>query len=48
LEHFVEESFLKPANRKLLMVEEDETRLLDRLRSYEPAYTPKWIKDSAR
>ena len=48
LEHFVEEGFLKPANRKLLMVEEDETRLLDRLRSYEPTYTPKWITDSER
>jgi len=48
LEHFVEEGFLKPANRKLLMVEEDENRLLDRLRGYEPLYTPKWINHTER
>jgi uncharacterized protein (TIGR00730 family) len=48
LDHFVEEGFLKAQNRDLLMVEEEETRLLDRMAAYQPVYTHKWITPSER
>lgn len=48
LDHFVAEGFLKPQNRSMLMVEENEATLLDRMREYRPAHVPKWINDSER
>ena len=48
LDHFVEEGFLKPQNRALLMVEEDETRILARMRSYEAVPVKKWITAAER
>jgi uncharacterized protein (TIGR00730 family) len=44
LDHAVEERFLRPEHRELLIVERDPRALLDRLRRFEPeAVTPKWI-----
>lgn len=48
LDHCVEEGFLKPVNRHLLLVEEDETRVLDRMSHYQPDFAPKWITPSER
>jgi uncharacterized protein (TIGR00730 family) len=44
LAHAVEERFLRPEHRELLIVEHDPHALLDRLRRFEPeAVSPKWI-----
>jgi uncharacterized protein (TIGR00730 family) len=44
LAHAVEERFVRPEHRELLIVERDPRALLDRLRRFEPdAVTPKWI-----
>jgi hypothetical protein len=43
LDRAVEESFLRLEHRRMLMVETDPARLLDRFESYEPPDTPKWI-----
>lgn len=43
LDHAVAERFLKPQHRRMLVVEEDPIRLLDRLEAYTPPAVPKWI-----
>jgi uncharacterized protein (TIGR00730 family) len=44
LDHAVEEGFLRSAHRRLLLEEEDQDRLLDRLERYRPVgEVPKWI-----
>jgi uncharacterized protein (TIGR00730 family) len=43
LDRAVEESFLRPEHRRMLMVETDAARLLDRFEVYEPPAIPKWI-----
>jgi uncharacterized protein (TIGR00730 family) len=44
LGHAVEERFLRPETRELLMVESEPAALLDRLRHFEPeVVVPKWI-----
>jgi uncharacterized protein (TIGR00730 family) len=40
---FVEEGFLKPANRLLVIEDNDPARLLDKLVHYTPPLTEKWI-----
>lgn len=43
LDHAVEEGFLKPAHRELLLVETDAARLLESCRLQHPVPTPKWL-----
>ena len=43
LDHAVEERFLKPEQRSMLLVDGDTDRLLDRIRHYAPAPTEKWL-----
>jgi hypothetical protein len=44
----VDRAFLKAVHRKLVLVEEDPSVLLERFESYEPPKTIKWIGDSER
>jgi uncharacterized protein (TIGR00730 family) len=49
LDHAVEEGFLKPAHRHLLIEADDPERLLDLIEQYRPpAPTPKWIASTDR
>jgi uncharacterized protein (TIGR00730 family) len=43
LDHAVEEGFLKPAHRELLLVDTDASSLLDSCRTQRPVSTPKWL-----
>ena len=43
LDRAVEEAFLRIEHRRMLMVENDPGRLLDRFESYLPPTIPKWI-----
>lgn len=44
LREMVEKKFLKQENYEMLLVETEIQILLDRMKSYKPAVTPKWIK----
>lgn len=49
LRHLVEQRFLKADQADLLMAESDPTVLLERFKSYVPAYHPKWLdQETAR
>ena len=43
LDHVVEERFMKPIHRDVLVVESDPRLLLERLRGTPAAYVPKWL-----
>jgi uncharacterized protein (TIGR00730 family) len=43
LDRAVDEGFLRAEHRRLLIVETDAGRLLDRFETYEPPAVPKWI-----
>lgn len=43
LEHAIEEEFVRPVYRDILMLEEDPERLLDRFEAYEAPRIRKWI-----
>lgn len=43
LDHMVEEGFVKPIHRSMLIVENDPDRLLERFSAYEPPAVSKWI-----
>ena len=43
LDRAVEEGFLRAEHRRMMMVETDAARLLDRFEAYEPPVIPKWI-----
>lgn len=44
LDHAVQERFLKPAHRELLLVETDAARLLESCRTWRPVATSKWLR----
>lgn len=44
LDHAVGEKFLRPEHRKILICEEKEDLLLDRLNEYKPVTAEKWIE----
>lgn len=44
LDHAMEERFVKPQHRELILVEGNHRRLLERMRSYEPPVVEKWIR----
>ena len=48
LDHMVKEGFLGQSHRRIVMVETDPERLLERLRSYDPPAVPRWIEDGER
>ena len=48
LDHMTGERFLTGAHRSMAIVDDDPERLLDRLASYRPARTRKWIDVSQR
>jgi len=39
----VEEQFLKPENRKMLLDDENPERLVDKMKNFKPVHTPKWM-----
>ncbi len=41
-DHMIEQGFVKEEYRKLMIMEEDPSLLLDRLKNYKPAYIQKW------
>jgi len=43
MEHMVDESFVKAAQRDSIWFGDDIAALLDWMRDYEGSYTPKWI-----
>jgi len=43
LDHVVEEAFLKPVHRGMILVEEKPDALLDAVRRYQPPSATKWI-----
>ncbi len=43
LDHAVEERFLRPENRALVLAETDAETLIDKLLSHQPPYVEKWI-----
>lgn len=43
LDRMVSKGFLKPENRNMLLVDDDCTALLAKMRAYRPNFTPKWI-----
>ncbi|MFQ5448457.1 MAG: LOG family protein, partial [Saprospiraceae bacterium] len=43
LDQMVEQQFLKPPNREMLLVETDAEMLLDRLENYKVPFVKKWI-----
>ena len=43
LDHAVEERFIKPEHRAMLIVDDEMDRLLDRLATYSPPETEKWL-----
>ena len=43
LDRLVEQRFLWPEHRRMLIVESDPSRLLARLDAYQPIFLPKWI-----
>jgi uncharacterized protein (TIGR00730 family) len=44
LDHAVDEKFLRPEHRNILIMEDDEEVLLTRLRKFEPVTAEKWIE----
>lgn len=48
VDHVVEEGFMQPAHRDMLLVAEDPAVLLARLRDYRPPTVTKWIGRSER
>ena len=42
LDHGVEEKFIRPPHREMLIVEENEEVLLEKLREYKPVKLGKW------
>jgi uncharacterized protein (TIGR00730 family) len=43
LDHAVEEEFVKPIHREMLLVASDPSQLLDAMESYQPPAVDKWI-----
>lgn len=43
LDHAVDEGFLRPQHRSMLLVDDDPARLLDRLATWEPPAVAKWV-----
>jgi uncharacterized protein (TIGR00730 family) len=46
LDHMTAQGFLRDAHRRMLVVDDDPERLLDRLASYEPPAGPRWLTSS--
>ncbi len=43
LDHAVEEQFIKPIHREMLLIEDDPSKLLDAMEEYNPPAVDKWI-----
>ena len=48
LDHTVTEGFVNREHRRLLIVEEESTRLLGRLAAFEPPPLPRWLDEQGR
>lgn len=48
LDGLVEERFVRPEHREMLLVEAEPARLLERLEGYRPPEVPKWIERGER
>ena len=44
-DHFVEERFIRPEHKELFFVSDDENQLIDRLKTFEPKETNKWLEN---
>lgn len=45
LDHMVKEGFVARSHRSMVVVEDDPSTLLERLRAYEPPSLPRWIEE---
>ncbi len=43
LDHAVEEQFIKPVHREMLLIEDDPSKLLDAMEEYDPPTVDKWV-----
>jgi len=43
-DHATQEGFIRPQHRKLVMVEEDAGKLLERMKNFQPSTEVKWIR----
>jgi hypothetical protein len=48
LDHAVAEGFIRPEHRRMILVETDPARLLDRFSGYEPPRLGKWLERDTR
>ncbi len=48
LDHVTAERFLAPDHRAMVLVDDDDGRLLDRLAGFRHPYTEKWLDRSER
>ena len=46
LDHMTEQGFLRDAHRRMLVVDDDPARLIDRLATYEPPAGQRWLTSS--
>ena len=46
VDRMVEEEFVKPAHRRMLLVARDPGELLDQIAAYEPPPVPQWLDES--
>jgi predicted Rossmann-fold nucleotide-binding protein len=44
LDHAVEEKFLRPEHRNILLIDDDFSRLFKKLEAYQPVTAEKWIE----
>lgn len=46
IDQAVEQRFLKPEHRTMMLVDDDPEQLLERMRAFRPVAVPKWIDES--
>lgn len=45
LDYFIEERFMRPEHKELFFVSDDENELIERLKTFQPSETVKWLEN---
>ncbi|HPB24623.1 MAG TPA: TIGR00730 family Rossman fold protein, partial [Bacteroidales bacterium] len=45
LDYFIEERFMRPEHKELFFVSDDEKELIERLKTFQPKETVKWLEN---
>ena len=45
LDYFIEERFMRPEHKELFFVSDDENELIERLKTFQPKETVKWLEN---